>query len=573
MAGIFGGINIDNYKFKKEDGLNHDEYNQNHIFYGRKYINKFNGERFILNTEEYICVFEGFLFDIENAPTQKDFFNKNLNIETLNDFIKKLDGIFAFSIYFKREEKLFLVTDHLASFKVFYSQLEDKFIYSSDLFDITNYYKNIKKTIDLDLDSIYFFLGFGSIVSDKTLFSNIKKLEPSTYLEFNVPDNTYKIIKYSKLDFIKETTLNEDEIIDKYEALLSKPMQRIIDLNNKYNLEHIAGLSGGLDSKSMVVMMKEKVKKLTTFTFAQYGSLDQKIAQVVSSKLNTIHNFISLDNGNCLEYNFKESTLATNGLVALHTILHGYNSVININTKQFGLLLTGQIGDVIFGSHFIGDKSLKDYISSKSHYGVVPNFIYEKIGFIELLLKNYDEGNSEAYIYEGRISNGTMYGDIALRNKIDTITPFYSKELLNFTLTVPAKYRIDEDSYIKWFSKYHSKMLDFDWDKCNCKPTSKAKVKLFKYIHIVENAIKKRLKLKYDGMNPFDLWYRENKNILLNLDRLFNQYVNILGFNSELKKNVEKLYNSDVDRYKRNKFVVISLLLSLNIHLNSRDNE
>jgi len=315
-------------------------------------------------------------------------------------------------------------------------------------------------------------------------------------------------------------------------------------------------------------MLKEKVKKLTTFTFAQYGSLDQKIAQEVSYKINTIHNFISLDNGNCLEYNFNDCIKKTNGLVALHTILHGYNSFININTKQFGLLVTGQIGDAIFGSHFIGDKTLKSYITSKSHYGTVPDFIYEKIIFMKTLLKEYDKGNSEVYIYEGRISNGTMYGDIALRNRIDSITPFYSKKLLKFTLTVPEKYRIDEDIYVKWFSKYHSKMLDFYWDKCNCKPTSKAKIKVFKCAHTIKNAIKKRLKLKYDGMNPFDIWYRENKNILLNLDSLYAEHINMLDFNIVLKNDVIKLYSSNVDRYKRNKFVVVTLLLSLKIHLN-----
>jgi asparagine synthase (glutamine-hydrolysing) len=567
MAGIFGGISLDNYKFKEEKTLKHDELLFGKYTYGRKYIDKFKDERFILETEEYICVFEGFLFDIESTENQKDYFIKNLNYLSVTQFIKKLDGIFSLSILFKKEGKVFLVVDHLATMKIFYSQYENKLIFSSDLFDITNYYKNIEHDIDLDESGIYFFLGFGSVAADRTLFDNIKKLEASTYLEYDIKTHKYNVEKYHTLNFKENNKLIESEIIDKFEELISKPMNRIINLNDKYNLECIASLSGGLDSKSMVVMLKEKVKKLTTYTFAQYGTLDQSIAQYVSSKLGTIHNFISLDKGKCLEYNFENIIKATNGLASIHSFMHSYNSFINLNSQQFGLLVTGQIGDAIFGSHFIGSKTVKEYITSKSHYGKVPDFIYKKINFMNELIEKYSHNNSESYIYEGRISNGTIHGDMVIRNRIDTITPFYSKKLLNFSITVPEKYRVDGDIYLKWLSKYHPLTLKFKWDKCDCIPSSKLKVKFLSYMHLVQNAIKKRLRLKYDNMNPYDLWYRENKNILINLDNYFNEHIIILNFNTELQNDVIKLYNSDIDRYKRNKFVVITLLLSLKLHL------
>ena len=567
MAGVFGGINLQDFQFKKENNLAYQSNTYNEITYGRKYIDKFDGERFLLETEEYICIFEGFLFDTEEFENQREFIRSKLQYKSFNTFIKDLDGIFSIFIYFKNEEKIILTVDHLASIKLFFSQSNDEFIFSSDLFDITNYYRYCNKNIDLELDSVYFFLGFGSNAIDKTLFENIYKLEPSSYLEFDKRNSLYNIVQYQKLDFEKNDKLSENIIIDTYEKLISSPMERIVKLNNKYNLEHIAGLSGGLDSKSMAVMMSENVRKLTTFTFAEYKSLDQSIAQDVSSSIKSLHNFISLDNGNCLEHNFSDVLKQSNGLMALHTMLHGYNSLININTSQFGLLLTGQIGDAIFGSHFIGEKTVKEYITSKSHYGKVPDFIYSKIGFIESLLNRYNKKNAEAYIYEGRISCGTMYGDIISRNRIDSITPFYSKKLLNFTLTVPEEYRIGEYIYIKWLKRYHPTVLEFKWDKCDCRPTSKLKVKVFKYIYTIKNAIKKRLKMKYDGMNPFDVWYRENPNILENLQDIYEKNIDILDFNQELKNDVEKLFYSDIDRYKRNKFVVISLLLSLKLHL------
>jgi hypothetical protein len=229
-------------------------------------------------------------------------------------------------------------------------------------------------------------------------------------------------------------------------------------------------------------------------------------------------------------------------------------------------MVSGQIGDAIFGSHFIGNKSLKKYITSKSHYNTVPEFIYKKIGFMNKLYERYSNGQSEAYIYDGRISNGTIYGDIAIRNRIDTITPFYSKKLLDFTLSVEEKFRTNEYIYIKWLRKYHPKMLEFKWDKCNCLPTNYYKLKVFKYINTVKNAIKKRLKMNYDGMNPFDIWLRKNKDILKNLDNVYTENIELLSFNKELQNDAKRLFYSDVDRYKRNQFVVVSLLLSLKLH-------
>jgi len=566
MAGFFGGCNLSSYNFSgqvHEQVLRHYE----NYTYGTSTLNKFEQERFIIDNDTYICVFEGFLFDIGTFSNQKELFESELSYSNVEEFLKNLDGTFSISIFFKEPKQLFLVTDHLAAYKIFYAQSGDKLIFSTDLFDITKYFNSINEANELDLDSVYYFLGFGSVVKDKTLFKNIKKLDAGTYLKFDIDSNKVEVSSYHELNFNNKCLLSEDEIVDRYQELISKPMKRIISLNKKYNLENIAGLSGGLDSKSMVVMMNEMArKKLTTFTFAESGSLDQTIAQTVSTTLGTMHVFFPLDKGNCLKYSFDEVVKNSNGLVAIHTLLHNYNSFGNLDAEKFGLLLTGQIGDAIFGSHFIGNKTVKEYITSKSHYGRVPDFICEKIGYMDEVIASYSHNNSEAYIYEGRISNGTMYGDIVNRNKIDTITPFYSKKLLDFTLTVPEKYRVDEYIYFKWLKKHHPTMLSFKWDKCDCKPSSQFKVKLFKKIYTIKNALKKRLKIKYDGMNPFDVWYRESPEILKDLDEQFLSHIDILDFNPELKSDVNKLYYADVDRYKRNKFTILTLLLSLKIH-------
>ncbi|MEA2017646.1 MAG: hypothetical protein U9N59_04290, partial [Campylobacterota bacterium] len=105
MAGIFGGVNLNNFQFKKENNLAYQSSTCDDITYGRKYIDKFDGERFILETKEYICIFEGFLFDIEAFDNQKEFIESRLEYKSFKAFLKELDGMFSIFIYFKREEK------------------------------------------------------------------------------------------------------------------------------------------------------------------------------------------------------------------------------------------------------------------------------------------------------------------------------------------------------------------------------------------------------------------------------------------------------------------------------------
>lgn len=566
MPGIFGGYNIGDYKFQ-ESNLKQDLIASGDFLLGRNYIDKFNQERFTIETDDYICIFEGFLFDLEGCTTQREYFEKNISETNIESFIEGLDGTFSIVVFFKINKTLYLIVDHLASFKIFYSVGAGRIIFSSDLFDVTRYFNKIGETCALDTDSVFFFLGFGSVATDKTLFDNVKKLEPGTYLKFTELNCNVEVVRYHELKFEVDNTISLSAAVDGYEKILADSMDRIVNLNSKYGLENIAGLSGGLDSKSMVCMMNERVgSNMGTFTFSEYGSADQRIAQKVSSNLKIPHVFISLDNGLCLTKNILDVVRNSNGMISIHTLLHGYNSFININTNNSGLLLTGQIGDAIFGSHFIGSKSVKEYITSKSHYGQVPEYIFEKIGYSQSLIDAYSSGNSEAYIYEGRISNGTMYGDIVNRGSVDTLTPFYSKKLLDFTLTVPEKYRCDELAYMAWLKKNHPQVLQFDWDKSDCRPTSQRKVKVFKFIKTVRNALKKRLKLKYDGMNPFDVWFRENPAILKNIDKLFHENINVLDSNVELQQAASKLYYSNIDRYQRHKFTVVTLLLSLKLH-------
>lgn len=564
-VGLFGGFNLGEFKFIDDQETKMSTIELGGLVFGKRYIDKFVDERFVHDDFEKTIFFDGFIFNIESNESQKDFVLDSIERNGIEFFLRELDGVFSFCMFSKDDSKLYLATDHLSTRKLFYCFHDQSFIFSSNLKDITRYLKD-NNSLKLSKSSVYGFLGFGSYISNTTPFENVYKLEPLTLLEISLDTLNFHIRKYDTLSFSKNDTLDFDEVVDCFEKLISEPVNRICNLNDKYGFSHISTLSGGLDSKSVFMLLSERYQQINSFTFAEFGSLDQSIPQNVSSVIGSEHTYVSLDNGLCLEKGFDDVVSLTGGMISLHTILHSYNSFIKLDFKSYGLMLTGQIGDAIFGSHFIGEKSLTNYITSKSHCGNIPNFILTKIDYFQDFLQKYTRENVESYIYEGRIACGTVYGDLVVANQIDCITPFYSKKLLKFAVTVDDLLRKDDFVYIEWLRKYHSKVLEFKLDKCNCKPTSITKVKVLTYINTVKNAIRKRLKLKHSGMNPFDKWYRDNPRILDNLDKLFNQLIQKPYIDDDLRFDISSLYDLDLDRYKRNKFAVITLLLSLQLH-------
>ena len=97
---------------------------------------------------------------IKHIFNEIEFIKNELNANNYLNFIKDLNGSFSGYIYLKNLNKIIVFLDHLATRKIYYSKSNDYFIFSSELYDITNFIrKNI--TLEIDYNNLYAFLGFG----------------------------------------------------------------------------------------------------------------------------------------------------------------------------------------------------------------------------------------------------------------------------------------------------------------------------------------------------------------------------------------------------------------------------
>lgn len=573
MAGIYGvfskeNLNVSNlfnmFFTSSFDNIINEEYKYNTFIYGRSTINRFINDRMICETNDLIMVFEGIFFNKEHEKSCDTI--QNWYSEYGIDFVKKIKGQFSGFIYDKRIEKLFIFNDHLSTKPIYYFQDKNIFIFSSELKVITKLQEKLQIEKKLDYDAVYLMLTFGYMLGDTTYEKKTKKLNYSTILEVNL-DFNIKEKQYFKYEKKENHKLSKSEIIERIDELLLKSVKYCWQKNEEYKYSHYAFLSGGLDSRVNVFLAKELgYKSINTITFSQSQSSDDVISKKIAINENFNHKFFPLDDGKYLEKDLVKYVGANDGIVNFQGAAAGFNILRNFQLPNLGAIHSGQIGDVLFGSFVKNKFSLNSGIVSNQ------DNLLKKISFFKEFEKKYNN-NSEIFSFEQRQQNNTFNGDRTYSHFTDLFSPFYDRELIEFCLTIPDKYKKDEAIYLDWFNEKHKHISDYEWESAGIKPKNIKLVNLAKIFKRYKNAILRRIGFNINDMNPFDIWLRNNPKILENLDSTYNKLINTIK-DLELKEMLIKMYNTDIkySHYGRNnKFLVVTFLLAYELHFGEID--
>ena len=123
------------------------------------------------------------------------------------DFLKHIKGMFSLALFDKKLNKIYIVRDRFGIKPLFYFFNANYFIFASEI-KILLSHKIVKNSLNLDFNEVFKFIGFRHICGfDKTLVKNIKILEPSKYIEFDLIKKKFKLQTYN--DEIKNLKLNE----------------------------------------------------------------------------------------------------------------------------------------------------------------------------------------------------------------------------------------------------------------------------------------------------------------------------------------------------------------------------
>ena len=176
-----------------------------------------------------------------------------------SDVLQQLRGQFSFAIYDSKEESFFLARDRVGIKPLYFSLIDNTFIFSSEL-------KAIEKSnlfpFSADLDSYVAYLRHLAVPTNKTGNKNISKLEPGQFLYLDKNKNISKYKYWDPFSIEEDDTITEQEAISKVEEILIES----VNYRKVSDVEVGLFLSGGLDSSLIgKLMSKNTNSKVKSF--------------------------------------------------------------------------------------------------------------------------------------------------------------------------------------------------------------------------------------------------------------------------------------------------------------------
>ena len=173
-----------------------------------------------------VLVFNGEIYNYkelrEELITKGHIFKNNSDSEVIihgyeeygENILKKLRGMFAFAIWDKVKETLFMARDMFGIKPLYYTQntLDGSFLFGSEIKSFLKHPNFIK---ELNNDALKPYLTFQYSVMDETFFKGVYKLKPAHYIIYRKGEITLKPYWFLKFDIEKESLEHYVEEIKK----------------------------------------------------------------------------------------------------------------------------------------------------------------------------------------------------------------------------------------------------------------------------------------------------------------------------------------------------------------------
>ena len=269
------------------------------------------------------------------------------------EMLKILDGMFAFALYNKKLNKLFIARDRLGEKPVYYYFKDGKFIFGSDL-SIFKKVKNISLNINEEILPSYIEKGY--IKAPYSIYKHIYKLEPGHFIELENNFSNIKKKKYWNIEsIINSNTLNRSSIkktFDDEKIELKKILEKTVIKQTISDVQIGCFLSGGIDSSLISSILQNNTKKkIKTFTvgFDDKNFDESNQAKKISQHLNTDH----------YEYFFSKNDLCdtVQNLSSIYSEPFADSSqlpthlISKLMKKEAKVILSGDGGDELFGGY------------------------------------------------------------------------------------------------------------------------------------------------------------------------------------------------------------------------------
>ncbi|MDA8639584.1 asparagine synthase (glutamine-hydrolyzing) [Flavobacteriaceae bacterium] len=408
--------------------------------------------------EDYILVFNGEIYNYKTVKKELQELGENFSTQGDSEvllvgykrwgkaLVPKLNGMFAFSIYDKKNNEVFSARDRLGVKPFYYS-------WDKGVFEICSQIKPLSEGKTIDQEAVEIYLQTGYVPSPWSIYKEVKKLKPGFTMTMSLTNQEIDFEQYWELQTPQQTNLSYEEAKEKLHELLKDAVKIRLQSDVPYG----SFLSGGIDS-ALVSAIANKAEKgnLRTFTIGfdnpEYDEsiLANKFSEIIGS-------------------NHQETICSANDLIDLFpTFFKSYGEpfadssaipslLLNKTTKpQVTVALSGDGGDESFlgYNHFDWSSKLKFILKTPYFFRKIISEIipFKWLGKRGLGIKNILKYKTLDDFIEGIF---TGFGPLLLKHKnVSWLKEFkqfktLSSQPLQRTADLNIKLWLENDSNVK----------------------------------------------------------------------------------------------------------------------------
>jgi asparagine synthase (glutamine-hydrolysing) len=286
--------------------------------------------------------------------------------EWAEGILDRLRGMFALALWDQKGQKLILARDRLGIKPLYYFFRNGRLAFASEIKALLRI-PEIRPAVDLQ--ALYYYLGYEFVPSPLTMFEGIKKVRPGYYLQF--ADGALVSKTYWDLNR-PGTSLSREEAIIELRRLLQETVEKHLISDVPLGVF----LSGGLDSSTLVALMRRSgVNPLRTFSigYPDPSFSELPYAELVAKTFETDHTVLMIPQVTLtdLEEAVWHLDEPMTDLSALPLYL-----VCREARKHVTVCLSGEGGDEIFAGYDRFKASKAD-----QWYRLLPGLVREKMIF------------------------------------------------------------------------------------------------------------------------------------------------------------------------------------------------
>lgn len=305
--------------------------------------------------KQFTIVFNGEIYNFKEIKDElilkKHMFTTSSDTEVIlhsfeewgTNCLNHFNGMWAFCIYDRTKQEFFVARDRFGIKPLYYYFEKEQFIFASEIKAIQCH------QLELNIDQValnhYFYQKY--IGPGKSIFNEIKKLDESHFLLFNLNSKQLKIEKYYHLE--EEIQKVSNLTFEEKKKRISEIIPDAIEKRLISDVPVGSFLSGGIDSSLISSIIAKRHPKFDVFSigFTESTFNELEYAKLVAEKIGVKHHYqiLPIDEDLIFEVIGKiDEPFGDSSLIPT-------NLLSKMTREKVTVSLSGDAGDELFGGY------------------------------------------------------------------------------------------------------------------------------------------------------------------------------------------------------------------------------